>query len=61
MLTCEHCGERVYSLGCVNCREADYLEAEFAEELADMRAADEQRRVAEARAEQDGEQDGERR
>lgn len=23
--TCENCGERVYSLGCVNCNEANYI------------------------------------
>ncbi len=28
----------MYSLGCVNCREADYIEVEFADELAEIRA-----------------------
>jgi hypothetical protein len=26
MRTCENCGERVYSLGCVNCDEPAYIE-----------------------------------
>ena len=26
MRTCPDCGERVYSLGCVNCNEAAYIE-----------------------------------
>ena len=28
MKTCPDCGERVYSLGCVNCDEANYIEAQ---------------------------------
>ena len=27
MKTCPDCGSRVYSLGCVNCNEAAYIEA----------------------------------
>ena len=27
MKVCDNCGERVYSLGCVNCNEAAYMEA----------------------------------
>ncbi len=45
MKTCENCGCRVYALGCVNCDEADYIEAEFAEELADLRAKADERRT----------------
>ena len=32
MKTCEDCGERVYSLGCVNCNEAAYIEQQAAED-----------------------------
>lgn len=29
MKTCPDCGERVYSLGCVNCNEAAYIEEQI--------------------------------
>lgn len=46
MKTCENCGERVYSLGCVNCNEADYIEVAFAEELAELHAEEDEARAA---------------
>ena len=46
MKTCPDCGERVYSLGCVNCNEADYIEVEFAEELAELREEEAEARAA---------------
>jgi hypothetical protein len=28
MKTCEDCGERVYKMGCVNCNDIDYINAQ---------------------------------
>ncbi len=45
MKTCENCGSRVYSLGCVNCDEENYIEQQRAE---NDRIEAEQRREREA-------------
>ena len=37
MDVCDNCGCRVYALGCVNCDEASYIEAQEADEFADER------------------------
>lgn len=44
MKVCEDCGERVYAFGCVSCHESDYIEVEFAEELAVIWSAEDARK-----------------
>lgn len=51
MKTCPDCGERVYSLGCVNCNEAAYIEEQAARDYRDEyepATADRPRRFADA-------------
>lgn len=49
MKTCDNCGSKVFRLGCVNCDEETYIEVEFAEELAQIRAEEDEHREAERR------------
>ena len=46
MKTCPDCGERVYSLGCVNCDEAAYIEAQALEDQAAAEAEERYRNEA---------------
>lgn len=56
MKTCPDCGERVYSLGCTNCNELDYIDEQ--EQRTELYGSDQPPDVAALPSAPDGSQEG---